>query len=66
MTMAYMGDKEVKQADCVLGAEPSLAFVHCHLTQAHSCRVSGANGKALLTISASANGDAEAVCEARE
>ena len=40
MTMAYMGDKEVKQADCVLGAEPSLAFVHCHSTQAHGCRVS--------------------------
>ena len=40
MTMAYMGDKEVKQADCVLGAEPSLVFVHCHSTQAHGSRVS--------------------------
>ena len=40
MTMAYMGDKEVKQADCVLGTERSLTFVHCHSTQAHGCRVS--------------------------
>ena len=40
MTMAYMGDKEVKQADCVLGTERSLTFVHCHSTQARGCRVS--------------------------